>query len=1114
MNLEQTQEFKEILSSRPLENQPDRTYGDILDDSQLALWGQHMFNPQGSADYFKNIGQEQLYAKKLEKIKNNINFYDRLPVQKEKTLTRFEEFIGKDLGFGELALADRIYSDYPGNVAKTPYERPGQGIEQQIRSRGFQPYDEFKYEDKINPLESISFLRAFGPMQDSPRSVKQYYDAVGIETTPKWTDPRNPELGVQVNPTGGQNQEDYMFFDSPVVTARDFVEAGAIYGPALAGEILLGSKGMKLFESRITGNIPSGIQKIGQMATLAASSGFGAAGGEAARLMAGSLIGANNLTLKEIAVESGITGAWATGGTFIVDAGLRFLKGLYRFTQGGEIPAGAYKDLEDLANQYRDSAKGISKQEEFIYGEEITVGDIQEAVSILMPEVKYAVGKNATLGTTTLDELAFDLELTFLKNSEDPKLRALFLRIQQGEKDLMNRFINELNLQVGSQVDDTISGSILQKNIEDVGGAQINILEQASNKALNKVEDIISGRNVSEGGQALQKDVIADDLGSDTYQRTRKRIEEITKEYTKPFDEAYREVLNSPRYENLNTGAGQIQPNINAWKNLGNKSDELFNEFGSQEAREQLYEILGREGKETLIRLQGRESVTKTIFNKKTGQPQEVVVAGKFKKPDFTLKELDNARVRLNDFASNTPNPTAANAARSLERGIEKQVDRLFLEGASKESGIPITSVKKVKSWMADNNYGVDLKTAFMNRNQALKEARYQGIKEITRTNPENVVEYLFRTNVATSNINTEVENLVKILKTTDAPELLTLQQSAANRIFNQLIEEGTPVEIAKAFNKYLKENRGTIKALFPEGQYKEVTNFKNFQTNVLQPIEEATKQIAEIEARFGNQNFTNIIRGYLNQGRGFKEAVEGADNIKFLQEVIESNPIIQDQASSVTKGWLLSNIMKKQPNGTFALDPASLNTIMTEGFGPPGTPNTFKEFFSPLIGKEGDLYIKNLETLNTIAQRVAARAPAQEGLDKIDLAPQTQIFERMFIAPLTQTGRRITGLRNFIGSKAGTVLGEALADPALLNRLLRNSESYVSVLQLIRTLNSMNTVASRDLASDYSFYSPETLTYTQPDKEAVDYGPINAFIQEIQSKYGMPSYFGYGRMN
>ena len=109
MNLEQTQEFKEILSSRPLENQPDRTYGDILDDSQLALWGQHMFNPQGSADYFKNIGQEQLYAKKLEKIKNNINFYDRLPVQKEKTLTRFEEFIGKDLGFGELALADRIY---------------------------------------------------------------------------------------------------------------------------------------------------------------------------------------------------------------------------------------------------------------------------------------------------------------------------------------------------------------------------------------------------------------------------------------------------------------------------------------------------------------------------------------------------------------------------------------------------------------------------------------------------------------------------------------------------------------------------------------------------------------------------------------------------------------------------------------------------------------------------------------------------------------------------------------------------------------------------------------------------------------------------------------------
>jgi len=1114
MNLEQTLEYSQMVAQQPLVNQPDRTYGDILNENQLTFWGQYMFDPEGAEAYYKSIGQEQRYKDALKSIKNDIQFYDREPVAREKTLTRFEQFIGKDLGFGDLATADRIYGDYPANVARAPFDRPGSELEDRLRRKGFQPYNEYVFDNNINPLKDISFLRAFGPMRDTPRSVKQYFKAIGIETTPKWTDRRFPEDGVQVNPSGGQAPEDYVFFDSPVTTARDFVEAGAVYGPALAGELILGNKGLKLFESRFRGNIPSAVGKVGQVSALAASSGFGAAGGEAARLTVGSLIGANDLTLSEIAVESGITGAWATGGTFLVDVGLRFLKTLYKTMSGGEIPAGALKDLEDLANQYRDSATGVSRQKDFIIGEEITSKDIQEAVSALMPDVRYAIGKNATLGTTTLDELAFDLELTFLKNSDDPQLRKLFLQIQQGEKDLMNRFITELNLQVGNQVDSSLSGTFLQREIEDIGGDRKNILEAASNKAINKIEDILSGRNVSEGGTALQKDVVAEDLGSETFEKTRSRIQEITQQFVKPFDETFREVLASPRYADLKTGAGQIQPSMVAWKNLGAKSDELFNEFGSQEAREQLFELLGPQGKETLIRLQGRERVPKTVINKKTGQPQEVIVSGKFKKPDFTLQELNNARVSLNNFASNTGNPTAAAAARNLERGLEKQIDRLFLEGASKESGIPITSVKKVKNWMADNNYGVDLKIAYMNRTQALKEAKYNAIKQINQTNPENVVEYLFTTNVKNSNKNTEVENLVNILKRTEAPELLTLQQAAATRIYNQSLTQGTPVERARNFNKFLKENEGTINALFPEGQYGDIVSLRGFEKNVLQPIEEATEQIAELEARFGNENFTNIIRGYLNAGKSFKESAAGVDNIKFLQELIETNPIIQDQTASVSKAWLVSNIMKRQPDGSYALDPDTLNRIMTDGFGPPGSPNTFKDFFAPLIGKEGDNYVKNLEVLNTIAQRVAARKPAQEGLDKVNLEPQTKWLERAFIAPLTQTGRRITGLRNLIGKKSGQVLGEALADPALLNRLIGRADTYVNALQFIRTLNSMNTVASRDLASDYAFYSPETLTYTQPDREAVDYGSINEFIRNMQSKYGMPSFFGYGRLN
>ena len=103
MNIEKTFEYSQQVAQQPLVNQSDRTYGDILNQDQLNVWGQYMFDPEGADAYYKSIGQEQSYKNALKVIKNDIQFYDREPVGREKTLTRFEQFIGKDLGFGALA---------------------------------------------------------------------------------------------------------------------------------------------------------------------------------------------------------------------------------------------------------------------------------------------------------------------------------------------------------------------------------------------------------------------------------------------------------------------------------------------------------------------------------------------------------------------------------------------------------------------------------------------------------------------------------------------------------------------------------------------------------------------------------------------------------------------------------------------------------------------------------------------------------------------------------------------------------------------------------------------------------------------------------------------------
>ena len=84
-----------------------------------------------------------------------------------------------------------------------------------------------------------------------------------------------------------------------------------------------------------------------------------------------------------------------------------------------------------------------------------------------------------------------------------------------------------------------------------------------------------------------------------------------------------------------------------------------------------------------------------------------------FENPSFTLQELNNARVVLNDFASNNPNlKGAVQYARNLERGIEKQINSLIDDGAKTQmeaQGIKVTK-NSLRDFKQQTGYGEDLK--------------------------------------------------------------------------------------------------------------------------------------------------------------------------------------------------------------------------------------------------------------------------------------------------------------------------------------------------------------------------------------------------------------------
>ena len=222
-------------------------------------------------------------------------------------------------------------------------------------------------------------------------------------------------------------------------------------------------------------------------------------------------------------------------------------------------------------------------------------------------------------------------------------------------------------------------------------------------------------------GQSLLKQV--DDPNASTgplFERQQTRLLEIKKDYINPYNQAWNAALENPRYANLTTGAGFTRKPANEWMNLRKgEANKLFRSAESDESVKLLYEQIPAGTKNTLNRLRG------------IGQK------GKFESPNFTLRELNDARVSLNEFASTTNNVKASQQARQLERGLEEQMNQLLREGASAEAGIPLTRKVELENWMTQNNYGDDLRLAWSQQKEAIQLANSQAVRSILEQRPE-----------------------------------------------------------------------------------------------------------------------------------------------------------------------------------------------------------------------------------------------------------------------------------------------------------------------------------------------------------------------------------------
>ena len=1086
----QRDEAAKVLGTQTLTNNPNVTYGQILSPQELGS-AAIIFSPE------LNAGATEIFdADTLNKIQTSVDFenrvkpYNKAPIEYDM-YERHPEYMKQvdyfNSGEGQQR-SQEVFAqgNYPDDYKPFEPQAPF-GIEKakKIAALGFEPSSELTF-DNFGDQAGFRSKIGLAPRNLTKEDIKYIGDQYGLEGTYRYINPSDPSLGLVFKAKGSEEEQ---LINTPYVTAEDTYKFLINEVPAIAGDIALTIYGAKKFEPLLKGaaNVAPGLfRRSGQVLGISGLSAAGAAGGDFLRLSAGVVAGAHDRDFMDIFKESGMIGALAFAGTATIGIATNIIPKLWRNVTGKDVPPEFFEKIDNLMRQARASEGGAaSSPKGILYGNAGSVQEINDAIAELASRTGIEIKKyNPTLASATGIIEAADLENIFLKNADDETLAALYQQIKNGNQQVIDDFLKALNAEIGPDLATSgATGATTSQSIRNLVEQDVSAIEENSRAAVtNMRNNLIGAEDPALAGQTLLKQVEDTKAGDSMFPRTRTRLNEIRENYIKPFNQAWSDSLNNPQYADLTTGAGYTRAPATAWsKSTKRQSDQLLRSLDSKESKDILMQMLGTKGGAVLKRLQGLG---------KEG----------FENPNFTLQELNNARVVLNDFASNNPNlKGAVQYARNLERGIEKQINSLVDEGAKAQmevQGIKVTK-KSLREYKQNTGYGEDLKGAWANQKEAIQLSNTEIFRSLNQQQPEKVVDFLLGSSTSGSNVNTRVGQLMKVLRAEGSDEVLDIQKGIASYVQRNILDQAdkTPLQIAKDYREFMKLHRGTLGEIFGDNYKMFDFSPKQFEKNVIKQLQKNEDTIQFLRARFGSANnpnpsAANVVELLLDTGKTQKLSGQILEDQKYLMNLIKDNPELKEQVAAVTKRYINQSILKPKQGiaGGVEIDPVALNRLITEGFGPldvTGPVLTFDNFITPLLGKEGKEYIKLFKTFNNIVQKEigpAISSSAEQAILREAPATKIEYIKKFIIPPLTQFGRRVNAAEKRINEGSKRFIGEMLLDPDLFRMTINYAEGRVKAQNFIRFLTSYGTVATQDLANDLEDYDTETKT--QPKRK------------------------------
>ena len=976
-----------------------------------------------------------------------------------------------------------IRGNYPESYIKEDIEPPKpMGYESALRLAG-RGYDPRKEIDKEGIRAFRRIMASRGPYTPTPDDLNYGKQYLGTDLTSRledpdvrgrfnelfpgdfaWANPNNPDDGIAYFEEG----KEPALYDSPLMTGTDALEVFVQEAPMIGTELLIGGKGIKYLDEFIKDS-PQG-KKLWERAVEGTAFNIvlagGAAGARFFQLTTGSLSGAHNRDVLSMLEESGMLGLIAFGGNTVISGFMSGLPKLYRAITGRDASASDIKDIERAIQ-----AKIASQQGEKVVtraGEEpVSLLEIEEAMQQLGDEVGKKLKFRPTLGQATKDQYINDLEEILRTNIANPKYGKLYNEMLKGNEQVTQEFFDILfrnldNDTTGNTVGKSFTNLFARKSLELQDEGALIIAGMREN--LDNMQSAAVGKNILD-------DVLDLNASSQLIPRFTTRINEISRTYKDTLKADVDAAFNTPELRELTFTGRPFRNDIKAFREAGKPTGKL--NIGRKQIDKTFNEIF-------------EEGILERLTRYSYG--------------DLSLPEINQIRVQLNSFAStldpskSVPEQKIFDLTRKIQDSIEESMFRTI------RRNLPKGKADEVIETLNAQKYGTEL-------------ANQQVIKNLMQTKPEGVIGYLFSTGTKGTKINSQAEGLIQFLRTTNSQaEINTIRNGVIDYVKRNFLDNTDTgvIQLAKNYRKFIEQNEGTLKAIFPEEQFnKIITSRQDFLKNIIQPLERLERKNSLLETKFGETNPYNIVTKILGAGSTRKASGDIIEDLDFIDDLLASatgveKEILEKQISDAAKKYIVS---RSSVDGKF--DVNMLNKFMNEGFTSPGLVGenlSFEGVIGRLI-QDKDSFFQYLNVLRDVGMRTqqeltsnaALRRQIQESISD----PGTMYLRRFFIPPLTQFGRRTTALENIITDRNIRFMGDVLTDEKLFKAYVDAIRDTKKLSALIKILNTERYAHYRDIGSTAKFYDTDEKEQRASKKQTLT-SEMKDQLMNLQNRVGV----------